>query len=186
MYSSDIANDCIDRNFAMMKNALKSPIEKLRHNILKAFVANEKSSISLGCGGYEPVIIGTQHASDVQARAEKYLRSVGYQGEFTHADIRHLPFGFHDFRVAVASEVIEHLDTLADVNLALQEINRIAHSWIVSTPHHACDDPDHKHHFTEEQLKPLLPSPLCKIFVKDYFFYITNDEEKLNRILAEL
>jgi len=186
MYSSNIANDCIDRNFAMMKNALKSPIEKLRHNILKAFVANEKSSISLGCGGYEPVIIGTQHASDVQARAEKYLRSVGFAGSFTHADIRALPFHNREFKVAVCSEVLEHLDCLNDVVSAVFEIARVADTWIISTPHHACDDPDHKFHFTQEQLKDIFANINHKIFIKDYFFYITNDDKKLNRILAEL
>jgi len=168
-----------------MHKALVSPVEKLRHSILRDFVNHEESSISLGCGGYEPAVIGTRYASDVQQRAEKYLRSVGFRGEFTQADIRALPFKNKQFKIAVASEVIEHLDTEGDVVLALYETNRVAKSWIISTPHYSCDDPDHKFHFTENQLNKLFVNIPHEIFIKGHFFYITNDKEKLSAILSK-
>jgi len=178
-------NDCIDRNFKFRNITLKDPCQILRFKILTAFVDNEPNSISIGCGSYEPLIIGTSYACDISPRAEAYLKKLGYQGKFFVADVRKLPFENKRFKIAVCSEVIEHLNTLGDVVLAIYEINRIADKWVITTPAGYSPDPDHKFHFTEEQLEKLIAPHEYKIFKKDFFFYISNDEEKLQQILKK-
>jgi len=177
-------NDCIDRNFLQMHNALKCPVNAPRHKILKAFVGDDPSSISVGCGGYEPAVIGTKYASDLQARAQEYLTRVGYVGSFQQGDVLDLPFKYLEFKVGVCSEVIEHLNTEQDVSKAFSEIHRVAEKWIVTTPCKGCSDPDHKFLFTEDQLHRLIGDIPHEIFKYGYFFYISNDKERLGSIIS--
>lgn len=176
-------NDCIDRNFLNMNHALKSPIERARHSILREFVGTEPNSVSVGCGGYEPVVIGTQNAVDVNLRAEHYLRSVGFSGPFFQADVRKIPVSDKFYKIAVCSEVIEHLSTFEDVRAAILEVNRISERWIFTTPCKACFDPDHKFLFSESDLKNLFAGLNFQIFIYGYFFYISNDGQRLNSII---
>jgi hypothetical protein len=180
-----MSDDCIDRNYQFKKITLSDPLQKPRFKILSLFNDSPHSSISIGCGSYEPYIINTSHACDISPKAEQYLKEISYEGKFIRADVRSLPFQHKEFDIGICSEVIEHLNTEGDVVLAFSEIDRIAKKWLVTTPAGYSPDPDHKFHFTEEQLRKLISPHPWVIIKHGFFFYISNDENKLKRCIRE-
>lgn len=78
--------------------------------------------LEVGCG-IAPVTEGAQVVySDLSAVALSLLRSGGRRGHYVAADAACLPFKSRSFRVAVCSEVLEHL---RDDRAALSEMARV-------------------------------------------------------------
>jgi hypothetical protein len=173
-----------------MEAALKVPYSRYRINTLKRFLNKEKPSLDLGCGAYMPKILGTTHACDNDEIAYDYLKKQGWNGIFKVVNISNpLPFKDKEFRVVICSEVIEHLKSEKAVTSAIKEIDRISERWIVTTPSVYFSDRDHKFFFTPNELFRLMPwafedhTKKYIIFRKLNYYYITNDIERLGKIL---
>lgn len=54
------------------------------------------------------------------------------------ADVRDLPYPDQYFGAAFVSHVLEHLPTVADAYIALDELHRVAHRVFVVSPHKIC------------------------------------------------
>lgn len=185
-----MSKDCIRRNYGQMEAALKVPYSKYRVNVLKRFIAREKPSIDLGCGAYMPSILGTTDACDNDKIAYTYLKKQGWRGKFMVVELsKVLPYKDKQFKVAVCSEVIEHLKTENAVTQAIKEIDRISERWIITTPAVYFSDRDHHFFFTPNQLFKIMPWPYEDhrkrfiIFNKLNYYYITNDIKRLGKIL---
>ena len=172
-------NDCCRRNNQLRNMTIRTSVCIKKFNILRKFVGDAKPSIDLGCGAYEPLEINTTDACDIAPAAAGFLKEHGFKGNFFVADIRNLPTEDKKYKVAVCSEVIEHLKTEEDVIKAFKEIDRISESWIVTTPLNRIPDPDHYFFFTRESLKKLIPLKDYFIFDDGFYIYISNKKEVL-------
>jgi len=171
--------DCCKRNYKGKKVQLGDPVQIERFRILKNFVNNEQNSISIGCGSYEPLLIGTTNACDIAPIAGTYLREQGFNGSFIVADARNLPFQYQEFNIAICSEVIEHMETYQEVFKVIKEVIRVSKTFLITTPAGFSPDPDHKFHFDEKDMKFILKGTDYFFIRHDFFFYITNDKERL-------
>ena len=174
----------IDRCYEQGKNIQHDKSYSFRMNVLKEFLGEEKNSVSVGCGAFEPVFLNIPYCCDIAPEAETYLAKQGYQGKFIYGDVRDIPYSNKKFKIAVCSEVIEHLNAEGDVVLAFHELNRISESWLITTPCVKVPEPTHNFVFTEEQLKRLAAPLKIAIIKKDICFFISNDERKLNSIVS--
>ena len=185
-----MSNNCCQRNFESMESMMKVPYSKYRIEVLNKFIDGVNPSIDLGCGGFMPSILGTTHACDDSILAEKYLNTLGWNRDFKVVDIsKPLPYGNKQFKIAVCSEVIEHFKSKKQVSMLFREIDRISEKWIVTTPSVFFQDRDHNFMFTPSDLFDLLPWG-AKGHLKDYvifnkmnYFYITNDIERLSKLM---
>lgn len=179
-------NDCVKRNFLSMDSHLHHPNSQERIKILKRFIGKVKPNIDVGCGAFMPLVLGTTHACDYNMVAKGYLKSLKWKGEFKVGDLRKkLPYTDKQFKVAVCSEVIEHLKTKKQVLNAFLEIDRISESWIVTTPSVYIADKDHKLFFCSGNLFNFIPfgRQYFVVINKGPYFYISNNLKKLERIL---
>jgi len=164
--------DVIRRNFGARLLYIKSA----RFRAIQAFCAHFKHILSVGCGTYEPLAIGATHALDVSSLSHEYLKQLGWHGVFEVGSCDALPWQSKFFDVAVCSEVIEHLPDLDIVHHAVQELERVAHNWILTTPCNPLGpkntEPDHKRAFTEQELRDLCPKEKVKIFKDEIFYYV--------------
>jgi len=55
--------------------------------------------------------------------------------DYEIADIREIPYGDHVFGAAYVSHVLEHLSTVEDAGLALNELERVADKVFIVSPH---------------------------------------------------
>jgi ubiquinone/menaquinone biosynthesis C-methylase UbiE len=148
--------DVVERNFA----ARQIYWNDFRFIMIRAFIAGIKPKpvniLSIGCGSYEPVLIGATHAVDIAPNAEKHLKELKWNGQFMVADCRKLPFMEKSFDFGVLSEVIEHLPTDGDVTLALEELERVCKNWLVSTPCNPLGpkntEKTHRRSFTKDEI----------------------------------
>lgn len=122
--------DVVDRNFKSRGVYWNDN----RFKVIRGFCGNAKSVLSIGSGGYEPVLIGATHALDIAPNAEKFLQEMKWPGKFILGDCRKLPFEDKSFEVGVLSEVIEHLPREIDVTDAINELDRVCKRWIITTP----------------------------------------------------
>lgn len=116
--------------------------------------------LDAGCGEYEPVYVcnfSNAVALDLSLISLKILKKLGFKGHLLRGSITHLPFKNGAFKRAVASEVIEHLADLSDVDLALEEVGRVSNSFLITTPN--CNrvwgeyyDPTHFQFFDKRSL----------------------------------
>ena len=176
-----MTDDCVRRNFEQMKAALSVNYSKYRVNILKLFINREKPSIDLGCGAYMPKILDTTHACDNSRLAYDFLKKQGWKGYFQVIELsKILPYKDRQFKVAICSEVIEHLKTEKAITQLIKEIDRISERWIVTTPSVYFSDRDHKFFFTPNQLFKIMPWGYSEhkkryiIFSKLNYYYIRN------------
>jgi len=164
--------DCVDRNF----KGRRANYNAERFTEIRRFCAGSLTILSVGCGGHEPVSIGATHACDIAPNAEKYLRSLGWDGLFTVCSCTKLPYGDKTFDMAVCSEVIEHLPTIQDVIETFNELDRVAKRWIVTTPRFKLGkfnpEPTHKRDFAYKELEVLLKKYKPLIERKGLFFYV--------------
>lgn len=176
---------CCIRNYRDREGMLKSNIHQDRIKYLKLFLKEVKGkTIDVGCGGFMPSVLGVTHACDVYD-AKKFLKSVGWKGEFKVASVTGLPYSDKEFEVAICSEVIEHLDSKEKVIKAFRELDRISKNWIVTTPSAYDRDPDHKFHFgyNDDNLFDFLPKELEILVIrKGYYFYLSNNHQKLKEM----
>ena len=181
-----MTKDCCVRNYKYMDATLAGPKFMQRIEILKKFIGNLNSSIDIGCGAYTPVILKTTHACDHAEIAGKYLKELDYKGDFRKADVKNLIYKDKEFKVAVCSEVIEHLRTEKQVVKAFKEIDRISDKWLVTTPRPVCYDKDHTFFFTSDHLFDLIPFDLSYyvILTKGIYFYISNDKDRIIKIIG--
>ena len=123
---------------------IKQGHDKDRYDNLVDFARPFKRVLSVGCSGFEPVLYGATHALDVSPVAGQLLRSSGYEGEFKVGSCTSIPWPDRTFDCAVCSEVIEHLPADDDVLKTFVELDRVASSWLVTTPAAAVDEHTHK------------------------------------------
>ena len=185
-----MSKDCLKRNYEIKEACLKVPYSKYRVQTLKKFINRSKPSIDLGSGGFMPKILNVTHACDNGKNALKYLKKEDWKGEFKIVDIsKKLPYKDKQFKKAVCSEVIEHLRTKEAVTNSIREIDRISDKWLITTPAVYFSEPDHSFFFTPNLLFELMPWPFEEhkkryiIFSKLNYYYITNDIERVGRIL---
>jgi len=185
-----MSNDCVRRNYEIKEAMLNVPYSKYRVSVLRKFIGKSKPSIDLGCGGFMPEILGVTHACDDSLLAYNYLKKSGWKGKFKLADIgKSIPYKDKMFKVAVCSEVIEHLKTKEEVTNAIKEIDRISDKWLITTPSVYFSDKDHKFFFTPNDLFKIMPWGIegnmqkYIIFQKLNYYYITNDIDRVGKIM---
>ena len=186
-----MSHDCVYRQVKFHRFTENDKRQIERYAIIKNFCRSPEnvacSIASLGCGPFEPIRINATHACDDSQLAGDFLKANGWKGDFIVADVCNLPYSRHQFDIAICSEVIEHLPTEAAVTSAIIEVSRVAKSWLITTPFGYSPDPEHHFHFTDTQLKKILKAALpannLQIFIKGFFFYITNDEQRLNKAI---
>jgi len=177
-------NDCVKRNFESMEAHLTHWSSKERIKILKRFLGKLNPSVDVGCGAFMPFILKVDYACDYNLEAKKYLKKLGWKGQFKVANVRKLPYKNKQFKVAICSEVIEHLKNKSQVNEALLELDRVSVSWIVTTPSVYVPDKDHRLFFCSGNIYDFIPFERSKFIVieKGATFYISNNINKLRRI----
>lgn len=165
----------IKRNF----NFRNLCINKSRLKIIFEWVDYDTNCLSVGSGGYEPLVCGANFALDVSSLAETYLRSLKWKGEFKLGDCANLPYPNKRFSKAYCTEVIEHLPTIDDVVKTFEELDRVAIDWLVTTPSRpiGCKntEPDHKRDFTEEELRTCITPKGYQIFDDGMNFFIIKE-----------
>ncbi len=155
--------NCLERNFELRKKFLKSEIHRDRIFIIKRFIGNKKDkTVDVGCGGFMPKTLGILFACDVAKEGRKLLKSIDWKGKFKKASVVLLPYKDKEFKIAICSEVIEHLDSKEDVMKAFLELDRISEEWIITTPSAYDKDPDHKFHFgyNDDNLFDFIPEEI--------------------------
>lgn len=183
---------CVSENSDYMWHGKYDTPTKLRLQTLKDFVISHSSSerffctktLSVGCSGHEPIFLKTSHALDICPLSNDYLKIHGYQGEFVVGSCDNLPFSNDEFDCAVCSEVIEHLPNSMMVSDTFLELDRVAKSWIVTTPNvDKCNRENqykgHLQFWNEEDLKkiiPLLLLPKLKIYTKSIWIIVEKNE----------
>ncbi len=178
-------NDCVKRNFELRNYCLNSEVHKIRIKILKSFIKGDTKVVDVGCGAFMPFELNVSNACDIDSQTKNFLKKLGWKGEFKKASVIDLPYKDKEFSVAICSEVIEHLKTKEQVLQAFNELNRIAHKWIITTPSAYDKDPDHNFHFgyNDDNLFDFIPKDLdCIVVCKGYYYYISNDKNKLCKI----
>lgn len=124
-----------------------------RYGILKRFCLPYKKILSVGSAGYEPILTGSTHATDVSPVALILLKESGWKGKFKVGSCTDLPYRSKSFDCGVCTEVIEHLPSMDDVDKTFFEIDRVCKNWILTTPCKPVPEPDHKRLFTPEQMR---------------------------------
>lgn len=173
-----MGKNCVQRNNELRSTFVKEPMFIERINVLKKFV-NKHPSIDLGCGGFMPSLLNVTHACDDSALAKKYLTERSWKGEFKKVNVgSKLPYKDKQFKIAVCSEVIEHLKNEKEIANLFNEIKRISDKWIVTTPSAFFDDPDHNFYFGPNELLSVIPFELDTFTVirKGVYYYISNDK----------
>jgi hypothetical protein len=169
----------------MKDRVIESRIHGDRIKILKKFIGRNKKVIDVGCGAFMPTILKVDFACDVLDDSIKFLKKDGWKGKFKKASVTDLPYKDKEFKIAICSEVIEHLRKKEDVLKAFKEIDRISINWIVTTPSAYDLDPDHTFHFgyDDDNLFDFIPKDINSVVVrKGYYYFISNNINKLKKI----
>jgi hypothetical protein len=173
-------NDCVKRNFQARKHYIHTARFKILAAFAREMAQKSKKILSVGCGSYEPIVIGATHACDLSPLAGQFLQQLGWQGEFKVGDCLDLPYITYQFDVAVCSEVIEHLPTFEDVMKTFEELDTISKNWVITTP---CNprgklNPEitHKRDFTEAQALDLARLYNAKLFKDELYYYFVKEE----------
>ena len=153
-----------------------------RFQLLAGFCACFRRILSVGCAGYEPILIKATHACDVVELSHKLLTSQGWGGDFTVCSCDDLPYPAKSFDVAICSEVIEHLDNYDMVQKTFDELDRVAHNWVITTPCNPLGElnPEktHRFAFSREQLKAFANFTKTKIYKDSIYYYVVKSENE--------
>ena len=177
---------CCERNYRDREGMLNSDVHKQRIKFLKKFIGKSNNSIDIGCGGFMPSVLNTSHACDIH-NSSKFLKSLKWSGEFKVSDIsKKLPYKDREFKIAICSEVIEHLKSKKAIFNAFNELDRISNEWIVTTPATYDIDTDHNFHFgyNDDNLFDFIPDIEFIVIRKGYYYYISNSVNKLKKIFG--
>jgi len=165
----------IKQNFYLRNSESKSK----RLKTISEWVNGDPACLSVGSGGYEPLVCGATHALDVSSLSEDLLKSLGWNGLFKVGSCTHLPYPNNMFSKAYCTEVIEHLPSYEDVVRTFEELDRVAVDWLVTTPsrRRGCHntDPDHKRDFDEEELRACITPKDYQIFNDGRYFFIVKE-----------
>ncbi len=149
---------------------LKDPIQHDRLLIIKRFLSGCRDGYILdnGCGEVEPVLVSNNARTvglDISKVALQDLKAKTFKGHIVLGSALKLPFKDKAFEKAICSDVIEHLPTSHDVARCLQELNRIAKEYMLTTPNcgfgadwYALTYADHKRFYSIADLRRLLGS----------------------------
>ena len=179
-----MGKDCVQRNDKLMPTFTTDSTFIERIKVLKKFVVNP--CVDMGCGGFMPSVLNTTHACDDTNYAKECLTKRGWKGKFRKLDLgKKTNYKDKEFKTAVCSEVIEHLNNEDEIRTLFREIDRISENWIVTTPSAFFDDPDHKFFFGPNELISVIPFDLDKVLIvrKGVYYYISNDKNKLAELL---
>ena len=175
--------DTIQRNFDGYARNIHDPVTALRLKNLVAFydlyAFDRAKTISVGSGGFEPFHTCTSHACDVDSLSHTLLKQLGWKGIFITCSCDKIPYDDRFFRVAVCSEVIEHLPSKELVRATFLELDRVAQHWLVTTPTRDVHEPTHRFIFTEKDLVELTAGLNVQIERQGLFFYIHDGERKV-------
>jgi hypothetical protein len=130
--------------------AQQQPEYQLRKQVLATVLAERTRSgkplLNVGCPG-ERVWIGyDDRPFDACLDSDPDRLSFCHTRRPTLADIRQMPFGTGEFGGTLCSHVLEHLNSIADVRLAVRELERTSDRvWILVPGHHffATISPEH-------------------------------------------
>jgi len=179
----DEQRDCIQRNFDGYKRNSKDPVTIKRLQNIRSFIMDFSPTysriLSVGCGGFEPGWIGADYACDVHELSGRILLEQGWAGHFCVCSCDDIPYPAKFFKVAVCSEVIEHLPAKETARAAFYELDRVADHWLVTTPARDVGEPTHKFIFTEDDLRGMTSGLKCLIERQGLFFYIHNGIQPL-------
>jgi len=117
---------------------------KERYALVKGFASCFGQVLSIGSASYEPIYCRCSHALDISPITGQLLMGKGYNGQFIAGDCCALPFPDQSFECGLLCEVIEHLPTFSDVAAAVNELDRVCRSWLITTPFTPSPEPDHK------------------------------------------
>lgn len=159
-----------------VRNRVKS---RKRLKMISEWVNGDPEALSVGSGGYEPIVCGASYALDVSPLSGELLRSIGWKGAFYVGSCELLPYPNRRFSKAYCTEVIEHLPDYEGVVRTFEELDRVAIDWLVTTPSRprGCKntDPDHKRDFTEDELRACITPEGYQIFDDGEHFYIVKE-----------
>lgn len=151
-----------------------------RFRLLAGFCGCFQTILSVGCAGYEPVLIKATAACDVVALSEQFLREQGWQGDFFVCSCDAMPCADKSFDVSICSEVIEHLPEFEQARKTFLEMDRISRNWIITTPCNPIGpkntEKSHKRAFTRQDLENLSCFANAKIYKDDIYFYVVKTE----------
>jgi len=158
-------DDCVRRNVDGYKKYMKDVCTYTRLHIIQEFIKGKEKILSVGSGAHEPVFMKTTHAIDVPAISGELLKQQGWPGEFKQGSCDELPYGDKEFDAAICSEVLEHLPNFEVVRKTILEVDRVAKSWIITTPNvdkcpRHLQDKSHVQFWNEQQIRELLPEQL--------------------------
>lgn len=177
--------NCVERNYNMKDKVEESRIHSDRINTLRKFIGKNKKVLDVGCGAFMPLLLKINYACDIVDDSFKFLKKDGWKGKFKKGSVTDLPYKDKEFKFAICSEVIEHLKKKEHVLKAFEELDRISNKWIITTPSAYDLDPDHKFHFgyDDDNLFDFIPKHInCVVIRKGYYYYISNDINKLKKI----
>ena len=126
-----------------LRKAFESTIEeyegeKERYDLLRKFVVNAHGSIlDAGCGCIEPFIVANRDNSvalDFTKAVLRTLKAYNFKGHRVLGSVVYLPFKDKCFEKVVCSEVVLHLPTFAYAETCIRELERVGHSFLVTTP----------------------------------------------------
>jgi ubiquinone/menaquinone biosynthesis C-methylase UbiE len=119
-----------------------------------------KRIIELGCGmsrflDVARISFKECYGIDFSPKTIQKARKEFPEVKYLVSDATKTPFDDNYFDVAVAGELIEHLE---EPKALVQEMSRIAKTIIISTAKMEYNDPEHLWEFTEKELKKLFSS----------------------------
>jgi len=127
-------DDVVKRNFENFIRGLNNAINVKRIAYIIKMCKNARKILDVGSGGYLPFITGANYAIDISPLAGDLLARIGWKGEFKVADCTAIPYPDKYFDFAYCTEVIEHLPTLDHVKKTISELDRVAITWLITTP----------------------------------------------------
>ena len=136
-------------------------------------------NLSIGCGGFEPAFLKINWACDIDELSYTLLKSNGWAGTFFPCSCHKIPYSNHFFRVAVCSEVIEHLPTEELVRETFLEVARVAKFFIFTTPYIDVHEPTHNFIFSLADIQKLTDGLDVVLEQDRKFIYIHNGGRKL-------
>ena len=163
---------------------MTDPLSDARYAYEKKFAKVFNKILVAGCYCYEPIVLNSSHACDINPNYINDLNENGYKGKAIVADVKALPYKDKEFDCVFCTETLEHLKTIEEVKTAISEIIRVGKIWFISVPgFHSKNAKTHYHTFTIDSLSKLFPTA-NRIFRFKCFIFATNKGADDNDILT--
>jgi SAM-dependent methyltransferase len=164
--------DVIRRNVSYARTFFSQEPDLTRITELREFVQPHDTVLNVGCGPALPLYVKTTTALDISPLSERYLRAGGWPGVYAVGDCRSLPFPDKSFSCAICSEVVEHLPLWEDIVKTVCELDRVARSWMLTTPNKKIPEPTHKWVISEGQMRYLAGYTGAKFYRKSVWWFL--------------